>query len=673
MEVATYQPDGVLSVHEASSMASDIIRTLDPRTRLRILATREAEDGSLRALVVLDVPSSRVGRQPSSPRGQFADVTPLGWVTCMTADGEPLVHLHARPFYVVTDQPLKVRKEFEESSTFVRKLPVGTRLHVMETRRTPSGKHRVHAVLLGDEDPSGWVTARMEDGSRTLREMREEELAGPMPHATRQHLLRPPLRDSAAEDGDPARPSTTRGSTISASELRQAQMKRPASARDLLVKVPPLGIPITSTSVQISHHKKSSWQKKFGSNNTGRNGMDKEEAEKDKAASPGKNSGGGGSNSNAAKDAAAFKRWSTSASNSQISDAADDMLAQRVKFEKSTTYQAITDRLMQQAADEEEAVAHKPTRVRIGEQIEERNLNLADLVREWDPKQEGTISKMEFRQALRKFFPKNTPETAEIDNFFYSMDGDGSGKLETNELRVALGKFRAAAKVSAVGTREAYERAEQIRQKAQRVTKVTEITVSAEQAAAELEAKRLGSVGSQLGDRLNAKGLKEADIAMRWSKNGEIRQSDFRREVIALVPGLLPADVDALFQELDADGGGSLDRDELKDALKRLKAEAEEKKNAIREYGLLYIQAFKLMKVAQVEYSKVQKVEEEAAKEEQLRAKKEEAERAAAEEEAKQVKLVAKAEKAKAAVAEKKALELRVALKRAAAASGISI
>jgi hypothetical protein len=51
----------------------------------------------------------------------------------MTADGEALIHLHARPFYVAEGLPLKVRSAFDELSTFVRKLPVGTRLHVVES------------------------------------------------------------------------------------------------------------------------------------------------------------------------------------------------------------------------------------------------------------------------------------------------------------------------------------------------------------------------------------------------------------------------------------------------------------------------------------------------------------------------------------------------------------
>merc|ERR1712070_539480 len=105
------------------------------------------------------------------------------------------------------------------------------------------------------------------------------------------------------------------------------------------------------------------------------------------------------------------------------------------------------------------------------------------------------------------------------------------------------------------------------------------------------------------GEKLNAKGMKEADVALRWSgKSGEITRSDFRREVCALLgSAVVPAEVDSLFGELDADGGGSLDRDELKDALRRVKAEAEAKKHTIRELALQFIQAFKAMRTAQAD------------------------------------------------------------------------
>ena len=155
MEVASHQPD--LPVHAEKDSASEVVRMLPPRTRLRILATIELDDGTLRALIVLDESMTNEGRQPRSPRGSSANVAPLGWATRMTADGEALIHLHARPFYVAEGLPLKVRSAFDELSTFVRKLPVGTRLYVVETRRTPSGKHRVCVVVFGDDELAGWV------------------------------------------------------------------------------------------------------------------------------------------------------------------------------------------------------------------------------------------------------------------------------------------------------------------------------------------------------------------------------------------------------------------------------------------------------------------------------------------------------------------------------------
>ena len=163
-----------------------------------------------------------------------------------------------------------------------------------------------------------------------------------------------------------------------------------------------------------------------------------------------------------------------------------------------------------------------------------------------------------------------------------------------------------------------------------------------------------------------SKGLKEADLALRWSgKSGEISQADFRREVIALIgPTAIPEEVDALFAELDKDGGGSLGRDELKEALIFLKREAEAKKLAVRELGLQYIQLFKKMKVAQAEFAKDRKVEDDAAKEEAKREAQEAQERAAAEAEAKQARAAAKAEKLATKEAEEQAMADKILAKR---------
>lgn len=78
--------------------------------------------------------------------------------------------------YEVIRGPLKVRRHFEYNSAFVAQLPVGTQVVPVEARRTSEGAQRVCVVVVGDERPVGWITARHATtgngvAKRTVREV----------------------------------------------------------------------------------------------------------------------------------------------------------------------------------------------------------------------------------------------------------------------------------------------------------------------------------------------------------------------------------------------------------------------------------------------------------------------------------------------------------------------
>ena len=73
-------------------------------------------------------------------------------------------------FEVASNRPLKLRARFEQTSPLVRLLHNGTQLHLTETRRTNDGAQRVRVFVIGEEELEGWLTAKMPDGRRTLRE-----------------------------------------------------------------------------------------------------------------------------------------------------------------------------------------------------------------------------------------------------------------------------------------------------------------------------------------------------------------------------------------------------------------------------------------------------------------------------------------------------------------------
>ena len=151
----------MIKVHDGWNVESaSLVTQLKPHALLRVLETRELSDGSKQALVVL-----------------HRSLRPLGWLTMTTADGEAILHIYARPVYEVASNPAKVRKQFDQASRCLGTLPVGTLLHVVETRRAPHGGQRVAARVLGDLAITGWITSTKSDGTRMLREVEKEAVA----------------------------------------------------------------------------------------------------------------------------------------------------------------------------------------------------------------------------------------------------------------------------------------------------------------------------------------------------------------------------------------------------------------------------------------------------------------------------------------------------------------
>lgn len=147
--------DGVVNVHAENDLSSVCVAELIPRTRFTVCETCQLGEHGRRALIIYE-----------------GDSAPLGWVTAKTPDGIPLMHIYARPLYEVSSKkPLKMRRGFEQTSKYVRQLSMGQRLHVTESRRTTDGAQRVCAVVIGEGSETGWLTARMPNGRRMLREV----------------------------------------------------------------------------------------------------------------------------------------------------------------------------------------------------------------------------------------------------------------------------------------------------------------------------------------------------------------------------------------------------------------------------------------------------------------------------------------------------------------------
>ena len=109
-----------------------------------------------------------------------------------------------------------------------------------------------------------------------------------------------------------------------------------------------------------------------------------------------------------------------------------------------------TCRQFEEKALAEEAkldVKKKPMSIKLGEALQAQGIKLSELIRSWDPNGDGDVSKMEFRQNVRKLI--NKPDVKEVDALFDTMDEDKGGSLDTSELKAALKKWQTDAAASA--------------------------------------------------------------------------------------------------------------------------------------------------------------------------------------------------------------------------------
>lgn len=212
----------------------------------------------------------------------------------------------------------------------------------------------------------------------------------------------------------------------------------------------------------------------------------------------------------------------------------------------------------------------KTVAVMLGEVLLASNVKLALLVKQWAKNGEEPISKMEFRQRVRKLLPK--VDTTEIDALFVEWDDDGGGCLDLNELKDALKRCCASAakyEERSVITRSKISRLQE------RMTQARE--AAAAMAAVEHANESLNlnqSVESRLGTLLLEKtsGSRISDLVRKWDTNGDgsIDADEFKLNVKKLGLVATNFEIDQLFHDLDVDGGGSLDADELKKAIRML-------------------------------------------------------------------------------------------------------
>ena len=79
----------------------------------------------------------------------------------------------------------------------------------------------------------------------------------------------------------------------------------------------------------------------------------------------------------------------------------------------------------------------------LGAMILKRNLKIGDVISKWDKSKDGDVSMDEFRNSVVEMGVEAPAE--EIDALFRSLDDDGGGSLDLNELKPTLKRLVDAA------------------------------------------------------------------------------------------------------------------------------------------------------------------------------------------------------------------------------------
>jgi Ca2+-binding EF-hand superfamily protein len=160
--------------------------------------------------------------------------------------------------------------------------------------------------------------------------------------------------------------------------------------------------------------------------------------------------------------------------------------------------------------------------------------------RELDVNGDGSVSKIEFKQMMRKLGllgEGSRFDVKSVEKLFDELDADGGGELDINEITIALKKLRA--KVMRVEKDEAVAQAEaaQWRTRAERMRESAEAVGAKESIARELyELKHNPSVEVRLVTLLAKAQLKPQDLLAKFDGdgNGAIDKHEFAKGLKAL-------------------------------------------------------------------------------------------------------------------------------------------
>ena len=252
-----------------------------------------------------------------------------------------------------------------------------------------------------------------------------------------------------------------------------------------------------------------------------------------------------------------------------------------VTAKPSAEYQKLSDRLREQAAELQKRLK-KSFRQQLGEALARQKMKVRDIVDTWTRAASGTSTKMEFRKQIRKLVIVSEVKT--IDDFFDDIDRDKSGIVDAEELATSMYALYEQHRKDVSRNSVIEQRLDIIRDLNEKLDELYQKTLEAESIIASLEDnKQHKSTQARIGSVLFSKQIWIAELVREWHVGGEVSAEHFRQCMRSL-DGLQATDeeLDEVFNEFDEDGGGTLDKDELKVALTSLREVARETNKEIQ-------------------------------------------------------------------------------------------
>ena len=211
--------------------------------------------------------------------------------------------------------------------------------------------------------------------------------------------------------------------------------------------------------------------------------------------------------------------------------------AMRVKAEEVRAIGSITESSERTEFRLKELEDNQSIEARLGAMIMKRNMKIGEVVSKWDKDGDNTVSRAEFRQNVKELGVDDKSSTAknDINALFDSLDTDGGGALDLEEVKILFKKLLDSAVAAAQELKELTKAKDKVRRSAarkhselaaQRVEEAAEAAAATEAAQRAAEEKKAAAAAAKEEARLakEAKKLAAEEEKRRMEEAGKERE-----------------------------------------------------------------------------------------------------------------------------------------------------